>query len=83
MSSLDVFVYLYIFQHATTKLARYLQLFAVLDNGGIGLLLLTLTPFLHLPWGIWANIPFQLFFGYWFWRFYRANLAEVTDRRVI
>lgn len=70
---LDFFLYFYIYKKPHTKLAKYLMLFAVLDNGGIGLLLLILTPIFKFPWGIWANIPFQLFFGYWFWRFYRKG----------
>ena len=68
---LDFFVYWYIFKNPYTKLSRYLLLFGVLDNAGIGIILLILTPLYALPWGVWANIPFQLFFGYWFWRFYR------------
>ena len=68
---LNTFMYLYIFKNPHTKLSKYLILFAVLDNGGLGLLLLILTPIFQLPWGIWFNIPFQLFFGYWFWRFYK------------
>lgn len=68
---LDFFVYWYIYKKPTKKLTKFLLLFGVLDNAGLGLLLLVLTPIFSLPWGIWINIPFQLFFGYWFWRFYR------------
>lgn len=74
----DFFVYWYIFKRSTTKLVRYFMLFAVLDNGGFGLFLIFLTLLSRLPWGIWANIPFQLFFGYGFWRFYRANITGVS-----
>lgn len=70
---LDFFLYYYIFKNPHTRLSKYFILFAVLDNGGLGLLLLILTPFLHFPWGIWINIPFQLFFGYWFWKFYKQG----------
>ena len=70
---LDSFVYLYIYRNPHKKLTKYLLLFSVADNAGIGLTLLILTPLYGFPWGIWANIPFQLFFGYWFWRFYKAG----------
>lgn len=70
---LDFFLYYYIFKNPHTRLSKYFILFAVLDNGGLGLLLLILTPFLHFPWGIWINIPFQLFFGYWFLKFYKQG----------
>ena len=70
---LDFFVYLYIYKNPHKKLTKYLLLFSILDNGGIGLILLLLTPIFNLPWGVWANIPFQLFFGYWFWQFYRKG----------
>ncbi len=67
---LDTFIYIYIYRYPHRKLTNYLLLFGVLDNGGLGLVLLVLTVIYGLPWGMWANIPFQLFFGYWFWRFY-------------
>lgn len=70
---LDFFLYYYIFKNPHTRLSKYFILFAVFDNGGLGLLLLILTPFLHFPWGIWINIPFQLFFGYWFLKFYKQG----------
>lgn len=70
---LDSIVYFYIFKKPHTKLTQYLLLFSILDNGGIGLLLLVLTLIYRFPWGIWINIPFQLFFGYWFWRFYKEG----------
>lgn len=70
---LDFFLYYYIFKNPHARLSKYFIMFAVLDNGGLGLLLLILTPFLHFPWGIWINIPFQLFFGYWFSRFYKEG----------
>ena len=74
---LDFFLYLYIFKKPHAKLSKYLILFAVLDNAGIGLVLLVLTPLLNLPWGIWAHIPFQLFFGYWFWKFYKEGFGKI------
>jgi hypothetical protein len=70
---LDTFIYIYIFKNPHTKLTKYLFLFSVADNGGIGLILLLLTFVFHLPWGVWINIPFQLFFGYWFWIFYKKG----------
>lgn len=70
---LDTFVYIYIFKRPHSKLSKYLLIFSVLDNGGIGLLLLLLTPIFKFPWGIWINVPFQLFFGYWFWKFYKEG----------
>ncbi len=70
---LDTFVYLYIYKKPHNKLTKYLLLFGVLDNGGLGIILLILWPILKLPSGIWINIPFQLFFGYWFLRFYREG----------
>lgn len=71
----DFLVYWYIYKRPLTNIAGYLMLFAVADNGGIGLVLL-LTTLLHgLPWGVWVSIPFQLFFGWWFLRFYRENRA--------
>ncbi len=73
---LDTFVYLYIYKKPHSKISKYLLIFSILDNGGFGLLLLILTPILKLPWGIWINIPFQLFFGYWFWRFYKEGHFE-------
>ncbi|MFA9289206.1 MAG: hypothetical protein ACEQSA_05000 [Weeksellaceae bacterium] len=74
---LDTFIYIYIYRYPHRKLSKYLMLFAVLDNGGLGIVLLALTPIFQFPWGVWINIPFQLFFGYWFWRFYQAS-KEVT-----
>lgn len=74
---LDTFLYYYIFKNPHKKLSKYLLLFAILDNGGFGILLLVLTPIFHFPWGIWANAPFQLFFGYWFLQFYR--FGKFTD----
>lgn len=73
---LDSLIYFYIYFRPKTKLSKYLMLFAVLDNGGLGVLLILLTSILNLPWGIWINIPFQLFFGYWFWKFYQLNSQE-------
>ncbi len=70
---LDTFVYLYIFKKPHTRLSKYLLLFGVLDNGGLGTIQLILWAILKLPWGIWINIPFQLFFGYWFLKFYREG----------
>lgn len=70
---LDTLVYLYIFKNPHKKLSKYFLLFSVFDNGGIGFILLILTPIFNLPWGIYINIPFQLFFGYWFWRFYKEG----------
>lgn len=78
---LDFFVYWYIFKKPHTKLAKYLILFAVLDNAGFGLILLVLTPIFKLPWGIWVNIPFQLFFGYCFWRFLKEGTFEYNAVR--
>lgn len=69
----DSLIYFYIYFYPKTKLSKYLMLFAILDNGGLGLTLLVLSPLLKLPWGIWINIPFQLFFGYWFWKLYQEN----------
>ena len=70
---LDTFVYLYIYKNPHNKLSKYLILFAIIDNGGLGVAELILWPFFKFPWGIWINIPFQLFFGYWFWQFYRKG----------
>ncbi|OGK20337.1 hypothetical protein A2866_04625 [Candidatus Roizmanbacteria bacterium RIFCSPHIGHO2_01_FULL_39_8] len=73
---LDTVTYLYIYKRPYTRLAKYLLLFGVLDNGGIGVVMLFLTLIYKLPWGIWVNIPFQLFFGYWFWKFYKEGKSE-------
>ena len=73
---LDFFVYWYTYKKPHSKWTKYLLLFGLADNGGLGLLLLILTPILSLPWGIWINIPFQLFFGYWFWRFYKVGIVK-------
>lgn len=70
---LDFFVYLYIYKKPHSVFSKYLLLFGVVDNAGLGLLLLILTIVYFLPWGIWINIPFQLFFGYWFYRFYKEG----------
>src|SRR5579871_6372059 len=70
---LDTFLYYYIFKNPHKKLSKYLLLFSIADNGGIGMLLLVLTPIFHFPWGVWANIPFQLFFGYYFLQFYKKG----------
>ena len=75
---LDTFLYLQIYRHPTSKLSKYLLLFAIADNAGFGLILLILTPIFHLPWGLWINIPFQLFFGYWFWRFYKEWQSTIS-----
>lgn len=75
---LDFFVYWYIYKKPHSKWTEYLLLFGLLDNGGLGLLLLIFTPILSLPWGVWINIPFQLFFGYWFWRFYKEGFSKVS-----
>lgn len=71
----DLFLYLYIYLRPRSRLAGYLMLFAIFDNGGLGTVLLMITLVRGLPWGVWINIPFQLFFGYWFLCFYRANRA--------
>lgn len=76
---LDFFVYWYIYKKPHSKWTKYLLLFGLADNGGLGLVLLLLTPILSLPWGIWINIPFQLFFGYWFWRFYNEGFVKSRD----
>lgn len=70
---LDFFVYFYIYKKPHTKLSKYLLLFGVVDNAGLGILLAIFTILVGLPWGIWINIPFQLFFGYWFWKFYKKG----------
>lgn len=70
---LDFFLYLYIYKKPHSKWGKYLLLFGILDNGGLGIVLLILTLIFSLPWGIWINIPFQLFFGYWFWKFYKEG----------
>ena len=67
---LDSLIYLHIYIKPHSMLSKYLILFAIIDNGGLGVILLLLWPFLKFPWSIWINIPFQLFFGYWFWQFY-------------
>ena len=77
---LDTFLYVFIFRHRNHWLTKYLLLFSVADNGGIGVLLLLLTFILHWPWGVWINIPFQLFFGYWFYRFYKDGGFECRDK---
>lgn len=76
---LDFFVYWYIYKKPHSKWTKYLLLFGVADNCGLGLILLILTPILSLPWGIWINIPFQLFFGYWFWRFYKEGFVKTNN----
>ncbi len=73
---LDFFVYWYIYKNPHSKRTKYLLLFGVIDNGGLGLIILILTLIFSLPWGVWINIPFQLFFGYWFWRFYREGFVD-------
>ena len=70
---LDTFIYVYIYKHPHTTLTKNFLLFSIADNGGMGVVLLILTYLFHLTWGVWINIPFQLFFGYWFWRFYKAG----------
>lgn len=70
---LDSVVYFYMYKHPHEALTKYLLLFGIADNGGMGTILLFFTPVFHLPWGIWINIPFQLFFGYWFLRFYHEG----------
>ena len=70
---LDFFVYLHIYKKPHDKWTRYLLLFGVIDNAGIGTLVLFLTLIFKLPWGVWINIPFQFFFGYWFWKFYKRG----------
>ena len=70
---LNSFVYFYIYKYPHKKLTKYLLLFSIADNAGVGIALLIATPIYGFPWGIWVNIPFQLFFGYWFWRFYREG----------
>lgn len=77
---LDFFVYWYIYKKPHSKWTKYLLLFGLADNGGLGLALLILTPILSLPWGIWINTPFQLFFGYWFWRFYKEGSQILQTR---
>ncbi len=78
----DFFTYWTIYKRPRTKLAGYLMLFAVLDNGGVGVILLAVALVRGLPWGVWANIPFQLFFGWWFLKFYRQNRSLRTLPRV-
>ena len=73
---LDSFVYVYIFKHRNRWLTKYLLLFSIIDNAGIAILILIATPIFSLPWGAWIHTPFQLFFGYWFWRFYTAGQFE-------
>jgi hypothetical protein len=73
---LDTFLYLFIYRNRNHWVSKYLLLFSIADNGGIGLILLALTFIFKLPWGVWINIPFQLFFGYWFYIFYRAGQFE-------
>lgn len=75
---LDFFLYWYIFNYPYKKLSKLLLLFAIIDNAGLGIVLLLTTILFSLPWGIWINIPFQLFFGYWFWQFY--NKGEFTQK---
>lgn len=70
---LDTFVYIYMYRHPHVRLTKYLLLFGILDNAGIGLLHIILMPFMHIPWSLVASTPFQLFFGYWFFRFYKAG----------
>jgi hypothetical protein len=70
---LDTFLYVYIYRNPHTPLTKKLLIFSIADNAGMGTLLLILTPIYHFPWGIWINIPFQLFFGYWFWKFYSSG----------
>ncbi len=74
---LDTFLYLYIYKKPHTKLVKYFILFAIIDNGGFGLVLLLFSPFFHWPWGIWINAPFQLFFGYWFYRFFKEGKFDL------
>lgn len=76
---LDTFVYLYIFKKPHKQLTKYLLLFSILDNAGIGICLLILTLIFKLPWGVWINIPFQLFFGFWFLRFYKEGEFENSN----
>lgn len=73
---LDTFLYVFIFKNRDHWLTKNLLLFSIADNGGIGILLLILTLIFKWPWGIWVNIPFQLFFGYWFYRFYKEGGFE-------
>jgi hypothetical protein len=72
----DFFAYWYIYKRPLSRLAGYLMLFAVFDNGGLGAALLAVTVLWGMPWGVWANIPFQLFFGWCFLIFYRAHRAS-------
>ncbi len=76
---LDFFVYWYIYRKPHSKWTRYLLLFGVIDNAGLGIILLILTPIYDLPWGVWINIPFQLYFGYWFWRFYKEGFGGTDN----
>lgn len=67
---IDSLVYFYIYNNRHRKLSRYLLLFGIIDNGGVGILNLILSITLKLPFVIYINVPFQLFFGYWFLKFY-------------
>lgn len=73
---LDFFVYWYIYKNPHTSWSKYLLIFGIADNGGLGVILAILTIIYSLPWGIWINIPFQLFFGYWFVRFLREGTYD-------
>ncbi len=76
---LDFFLYLYIYKWPHTELSRYLLLFGVLDNAGIGVVLIIFSFIFKFPWSIWINIPFQLFFGYWFWKFYKEGYKDIVS----
>jgi hypothetical protein len=67
---MDSLVYLYIYKNRHTKLSKYLFLFGVIDNGGVGVLNLILSFVFKFPIIIYIQAPFQLFFGYWFLKFY-------------
>lgn len=71
---LDSLFYIYVFKKPHTKFAKYFFLFGIFDNAGVGLIVLVLTPILNLPWGIWINVPFQMLFGYWFWKFWQSHI---------
>ena len=70
---LNTFYYTYILRHPRAPLSKFLIIIAVCDNGGLGIFLLLKLLFTGLPWGVAISIPFQLFFGYWFYRFMKGE----------
>ena len=65
--------YFYIYKKPATAWARRLMLAAVVDNGGLGILLLILSVQFHLSWIAFLNAGILLFFAYWFGRFYEES----------